>query len=114
MLFQLEIRNDVLSRLQRASPSSHQTMMICADTLLTRPMGRLYIYIYIYNRPIGLVSSVRERPRRLRFNPRSSHNKTSKMELDTALLNTQHYTVRIKSKVGQLRERSSALPYTSV
>ena len=32
------------------------------------------------------------------------------MELDTTLLNTQHYKVRFKGKVEQSRERSSALP----
>ena len=36
--------------------------------------------------------------------------KTLKMVLDTYLLNTQQYKVRIKSKVEQSRERSSALP----
>ena len=40
--------------------------------------------------------------------------KTQKMVLDTTLLNTQHYKVRIKSKVEQSRERSSTLPYTLV
>ena len=35
------------------------------------------------------------------------------MVLDTALLNTQEYKVRIKGKVEQSRERSSAL-YTEV
>ena len=40
--------------------------------------------------------------------------KTLKMVLDTSLINTQHYKVRIKGKVEQSRERSSALPYTSV
>ena len=40
--------------------------------------------------------------------------KTLKMVLDTSLLNTQHYKVRIKGKVEQSRGRSSALPYTSV
>ena len=40
--------------------------------------------------------------------------KTQKMVLDTALLNTQQYKVRIKGKVEQSRERSSVLPYTSV
>ena len=41
--------------------------------------------------------------------------KTPKMVLDDAtLLNTQHYKVRIKGKVQQSKERSSALPYTSV
>ena len=37
--------------------------------------------------------------------------KTQKMELDATLLNTQHYKVRIKGKVEQSRERSSALLY---
>ena len=32
------------------------------------------------------------------FNPRSSHIKDLKMVLDAALLNTQHYKVRIKGK----------------
>ena len=40
--------------------------------------------------------------------------KTLKMVLDASLLNTQHYKVCIKDKVEQSRERSSALPYTSV
>ena len=40
--------------------------------------------------------------------------KTLKMVLDAALLNTQHYKVRIKGKVEQYREWNSALPYTSV
>ena len=40
--------------------------------------------------------------------------KTSKMVLDTSLLNTQWYKVHIKGKVEQSREGSSALPYTLV
>ena len=36
--------------------------------------------------------------------------KTEKMVLDAALLNTQHYKVRIKGKVEQSREKSSAFP----
>ena len=40
--------------------------------------------------------------------------KTLKMVLDTSLLNTQQYKVRIEGKVEQSRERNSALPYTSV
>ena len=40
--------------------------------------------------------------------------KNQKMLIDAALLNTQHYKVRIKGKVEQSRERSSALPYTLV
>ena len=40
--------------------------------------------------------------------------KTLKMVLDTGLFNTQQYKVCIKGKVELSRERSSALPYTSV
>ena len=40
--------------------------------------------------------------------------KTLKMVLDTPLLNTQQYKVRIKGKVEQSMERSSTLPYTLV
>ena len=40
--------------------------------------------------------------------------KTFKTALDTSLLNTQQYKVRIKGKVEQSKERSNALPYTSV
>ena len=40
--------------------------------------------------------------------------KTLKMELDTTLLNTQHYKVQFKGKVEQSREWSNALPYTLV
>ena len=36
------------------------------------------------------------------------------MVLDAALLNTQQYKARIKGKVEQFWEWSSALPYTSV
>ena len=38
--------------------------------------------------------------------------KTQKIVLDASLLNTQHYKVRIKGKVEQSWERSSALSYT--
>ena len=40
--------------------------------------------------------------------------RTQKMVLDATLLNTQHYKVRIKGKVEQSWEWSSALPNTSV
>ena len=48
------------------------------------------------------------------FNPRSSHTKDLKMVLDTSLLNSQHYKVRIKGEVEQSKERSGALPNSSV
>ena len=41
-------------------------------------------------------------------------SKTFKIVLDTSLLNTQQYKVRIKGKVEQSREKNSTLPYTSV
>ena len=40
--------------------------------------------------------------------------KTLKIVLDTYLLNTQQYKVRIKNNVEQSWERSSTLPYNSV
>ena len=40
--------------------------------------------------------------------------KTQKMVLDASLLNSQHYKVRIKGKVEQSWERSSAHPYILV
>ena len=40
--------------------------------------------------------------------------KTFKMVLDTSLLNTHQYKVRIKGKMEQSKEWSGALPYTSV
>ena len=36
------------------------------------------------------------------------------MVLDASLIKTRQYKVRIKGKVEQSRERSSALPYISV
>ena len=40
--------------------------------------------------------------------------KIKKMVLDAALLNTQHYKVKIKGKVEQSREWSNTLSYTMV
>ena len=40
--------------------------------------------------------------------------KTLKIAVDTPLLNTQHYKVRIKGKVEKSGGRMSALPYTLV
>ena len=39
---------------------------------------------------------------------------TFKMVFDASLLNTQQYKVRIKGKMEQSREKSKAIPYTSV
>ena len=64
---------------------------------------------------VGLVSRVfANDPEDLGSIPGHVIPKTLQMILDTALLNTQRYKVRIKGKVEQSRERSSALPYTLV
>ena len=42
-----------------------------------------------------------------------SYQRLKKMVLDATLLKTQHYKIRIKSKLEQSRERSSILSYTS-
>ena len=74
-------------------------------------MPNPFIYIYI----IGLVGRVYTNgPRDLGSIPGHVILKTLKMVLDTSSLNTQQYKVRINGKVEQSREKSSALPYTSV
>ena len=61
------------------------------------------------------MSSVRQWFGRPGFIPRLSPTKDiKKMVFDAALLNTQHYKVRIKGKVEQSREWSNTLPYTLV
>ena len=80
----------------------------------------IYIYIYIYiiyifNKLIGLVGRVcANSPGNLGSNPGRIIWKTLKMVLGTSLRNTQQYKVCIKGKVEWSRERSSALPCTSL
>ena len=70
---------------------------------------------YGVNRLIGLVGRVFSNgPEDLGSIQGHVISKTLKMVLDTSLLNTQQYKVRIEGKVEQFKERSSALPYTSV
>ena len=70
---------------------------------------------FISNRLIGLVGRVfTNGPGDLGSVPGRVIPKTLKMVLATFLLNTQRYKVRIKGKVEQSRESSSALPYTLV
>ena len=59
-------------------------------------------------------SSIHQWHGRPGFNPRSIHTKVTKMVLDAALVNTQHYKVRIKGKVEQSKAKNSALPYALV
>ena len=69
----------------------------------------------VYFAPIGLMSRV------FANGPRNRGSilgrvipKIQKMVRDASLLSTQHYKVRIKSKVEQSREQRSALPNTLV
>ena len=74
-------------------------------------LGRISVwcgfFIPAYWTRVG--ESVRQWAGRLGFNTRHK-----KMQLDATLLNIQHYKLRIKGKVGQSRERSSAFPNTLV
>ena len=71
--------------------------------------------MWISNRLIGPVGRVfANGPGDLGSIPGRVIPKTLKMVLDTSLLNTQRYKVRIEGKVEQSRESSNALPYTSV
>ena len=70
--------------------------------------------IKIITDPFTGGKSVRQWLGRLGFNPSSNHTKDSKMVLDVALPNTQHYKVRIKGKVEKSREMNYTLLYTSV
>ena len=75
----------------------------------------IYFYTCYNNRDIGpAVRVFANGPGDLGSIPGRVIPKTLKMELDTTLLNTQHYKVRFKGKVEQSREWSSALPYTLV
>ena len=69
-----------------------------------------YIYIYIYIYTYIMVRVFANGPRDLCSIPGRVIPKTQKMVLDATMLNTQHYKVRIKGKVEQSRERSSAPP----
>ena len=73
----------------------------------------IYLYMY-YTRLIGLVGRVFVNGLGdMGSIPGHVIPKTLKIVLDTSLLNTQQYKVRMKSKVEQSWERSSALPYSS-
>ena len=83
--------------------------MFCRHILLIRFFNKhehmdIGIMVRVFANGLGDVGSI----------PGQVIPKTQKMVLDASLLNTQHYKVRIKDKVGQSCERSSALPYTLV
>ena len=93
---------------------------------LLSPYIKLYIYEYNFEgikseknkvrvRFIGQVVRVfASSPRDMVSIPGSVIPKTLKMVLDASLLNIQQHKVHIAGKVEQYREKSNALPYTSV
>ena len=90
-------------------------MVLVFDGTKKRTYTYTCIYIYIYIYIFGLVGRVFANDLGdLGSIPGRVIPKTLKMVLDTSLLNTQQYKVRIKGKVEQFWERSSTLPYTSV
>ena len=78
---------------------------VCIYILEIHTHTHIYIYIYLYYRLIGLVGS------RVFANslgglgsiPGHVIPKTLKMVLDTSLLNTQQYKVRIEGKMGTIQ-----------
>ena len=97
-----EIRSNCNSFLP--PPQSH-------SFLFSHPFPTTYIYQMKY-RLIVLIGRVFANGLRdLGSIPGCVIPKTLKMVLDTSFLNIQQYKVRIKGKVEQSRERSSALPY---
>ena len=106
-----------LTPLQRCSRCIlHQAKFDIPFNKITKPkqtqanqyLMRGWLILNIYTRVMNEWSG------RPGFNPRSRHTRDLKMILDTSLLNTQQYKVRIQSKVEESWERSSALPNTSV
>ena len=73
-----------------------------------------YLGLYIYRPIYTMVWVFTNSPGDRGSVPGRIMPKTEKMILDASLFNTKHYKVRIESKVGQYRERSSTLLYTSV
>ena len=70
----------------------------------------LYIYIYL----VSLVFTNGPGEIKVQSQVESYQGLKKKVVLEATLLNTQHYKIQIKGKMEQSRERSSALPYTSV
>ena len=92
----------------------YQDFIILVEYILKMKKKKITLF-YIIHRDIGpAVRVFANGPGDLGSIPGRVIPKTLKMELDTTLLNTQHYKVRFKGKVEQSWEWSSALPYTLV
>ena len=93
------------------------TIQLEQEILINLFFQKWLFYICPINGSISLMSrvfvySLGDRGSYQRLKKKKKKKKKKKV-LDTTLLNTQHYKVRIKGKVEQSREWSSALPYTS-
>ena len=76
---------------------------------------RIYLCVCVFILDIGIMVRVfTHGPGNLGSIPGRVIPMTQKMVFDASLLNTQHYKVWIKGKVGQSWEKSSTLPYTLV
>ena len=103
---------------ERCCPETQQiiTAIIIANWTVICFMPKYILTLLLkFNRLIGQEGRVfANGPGDLGSIPGHVIPKTLKMLLDTSLLNTQQYKIYIKGKVEQSRERSSALPFTSV
>ena len=102
-----------VSHSSSSSSSSHAANTDFRDSLAFRPyhlkgsIRERHLWVRLINR-VGRVSA--NGPGDLGSIPNCVIPKTLKTVLDTSLLNTQQYKVRIKGKVEQSRKRSSAPP----
>ena len=91
----------------------NKNIVICIWKFLGQKL--LILEIYLKSKKFGLLGRVFAKgPGDLGSIPARVLPKILKMVIDTSLLNTQQYKVRIKGKVEESREKSSALPYISV
>ena len=113
---ELEHFHNILSRRKKKEEKISVYVLIVASVVFHIFNNPKISFSYIeYNGLIGQVGRViANGPGDLGSIPGCVIPKTLKMVLNTSLLNTQQYKVRIKGKVEQSKERSSALPYTSV
>ena len=91
--------------------SSGSTKKIINELFLYNLYVYIYIYIYIFTLWVECSPMARETGVESQV---ESYERFKKMIQDASLLNTQHHKVRIKGKVEQSKERSSALSFTSV
>ena len=98
-------------------PTSTLLRITCERYIFIKKCVRLFIevhhYVWLCSAYICICVCMRlyNSPREWSSIPGPVIPKTQKMVLDAALLNTQHYRVRIKVKVEQSRERSSTSVY---